>query len=97
MQKRHYAGVGARFAPFQRNDLGFRAERVTDKHRFWHNQFVITQIGNQCAQRCIAHRQAHHQRECESAVHEDLPELAGLRGLRVDMQRLRIVGHDREQ
>ena len=97
MEKRHNAGIGSRLAFLKRNDFGFRAQRIPDEHRLGHNQFIIAQIGHQRAKRRVTHRQTHHQRKSEGAVYENLPKLAGLRRLRIDVKRLRIMGHGREQ
>ena len=55
------------------------------------------QVGDQRAERRVAHRYADHQAESVDAVDERLAEFA-LRGdLMIEMHRLRIVGEGRDK
>jgi hypothetical protein len=90
-------GIGARFAGAQFLHLAHRAQGVADEHRLGRHHLVEAEIGDQRAERRIAHRQADQQAEGEGRVDQNLPVTARLGRLDVQMQRLRIVGHDRKQ
>jgi len=95
--KSHDAGVGSRAALLERHHLGVGTEGVADEYRFWHYQLVVAEIGDQRTQGGIAYRKTDHQCEGKCAVHQNLAELALLRGLAVDVQRLRVVRHRRKE
>jgi hypothetical protein len=97
VQESRNACIRSRFALLKRNDFGLGAQGVTDEHGLGHDQFIIAQIGHQRAERRIPHRQPHHQRESEGAVYDNLPKLAGFGCLRINMQLLRVMRHDRKQ
>src|SRR3546814_2024057 len=65
----------------QTNDLAGCTQRIAQEHRFRHHQLVVTEVGDQRAERRVADRQPDHQAEGEGAVDENLPELRRLRRL----------------
>ena len=97
VEEGHHPCIGPRFAFLERYDFGFGAEGISEENRLGHDELVVTQIGHQRTERGITHRQSDHQAEGEGAVDQYLPELASPRCLGIDVQRLRIVGHHREQ
>src|SRR5260221_3123341 len=90
-------GIGPRFAVAQRKDAGHRMDGVAVKHRLGEAHVGHPEIGDRRADRGVAHREPDHQAEGEQAVHETLAEFARGGELGVEMERLRVHRHHREQ
>src|ERR1039457_2437053 len=97
MFKGHDSGLRPRAAVFEFRDGGLAAQRIADENRTGHDHLVVTQVGDQYAQRRLRYRYADHQAERENAVHQDLPELAFGRRLCIEMQRLWVVRERRDE
>src|SRR6185312_5448805 len=91
------ARVGPRFRGAHLHDFGFGAQRVADEDGLGHPHLVVAQIGDQRAQSGVVDRNPHHQGEREEAVDDDLAEFRGRGILRVEMERLGIVGQGIDQ
>src|ERR1700761_2631062 len=91
------AGARPGLGPARVDHLGHHVDGVPDEHRGRELHLGEAQVGHGGAQGQLRHGQADHQRHREHAVDQDLAELGGRRELRVQVQRLRVHGHGREQ
>jgi hypothetical protein len=91
------AAIGLGFRRPHRFHLSFDMNRVAMEHGMRERRLRHAEVGDRRAERGIVDRDADHQAEREQRIDQRLAPLALRREIEIDMQRLRVERHDREE